>query len=236
MLKKIWKLVVIFIFGMAGGIFADQIFWPYFVERPLFYKYRLDKTPIYIAEKREIIIRENVALKEAIGRVNKAVVGVKTEMRSGKVLEGSGLIVTSDGLMVTLNELLPVGSKFNFFVESKALPFQVLRRDSQNNLVLVKLQGTNFSTVGFGDFEKLQIGERVFLLTKAPSLEEGLVNEGIIKTFNGNYILTNIFEEGRALGSPLFDIEGKLLGLNTVNKKGQVIAIPLPKIRSFLGF
>ena len=115
MLNNVLKIIVIFVLGMAGGIFADQIFWPYFVERPLFYQYRLDNPPIYVAETKEITITENIALQEAVLKVEKAVVGVRTQTTTGRIIEGSGLIATSDGLMVTLAELVPAGSAFTFF-------------------------------------------------------------------------------------------------------------------------
>ncbi len=230
MLKNVLKIIVIFIFGMAGGIFSDQIFWPYFVERPLFYQYRLDRPPIYIAETKEIIIRENVALQEAVLRVEKAVVGVKTQTKAGKILEGSGLIATSDGLMVTLAELVPAGSAFAFSVDEIPISYQILKRDLGNNLVLVKLEGANFTTVGFADFASLRAGERVFLVGA------GAVNEGIVRSFDENSIQTNILEESMLSGSPLFDIEGKVLGLNKIDREGRVSAIPIPKIREFIGF
>ena len=229
MLNNVLKIIVIFVLGMAGGIFADQIFWPYFVERPLFYQYRLDNPPIYVAETKEITITENIALQEAILKVEKAVVGVRTQTTTGRIIEGSGLIATSDGLMVTLAELVPAGSAFTFFVEGKPLSYQVLKRDPENNLTLIKLEGANFTTVGFADFAQLRIGERVFLLGV------GVVNEGIVRSFDENSIQTNISEEPRLSGSPLFNIEGKALGLTTIDRQGMVSAIPISLIRAFLG-
>ena len=79
MLKHIFKIIVIFIIGMVGGIFANQIFWPYFIEKPLFYQYRLEQSPIYLTERKEITIQENLALKNAIEKVEKVVIGVKSE-------------------------------------------------------------------------------------------------------------------------------------------------------------
>lgn len=237
MLKNVLQILVIFVFGMAGGIFADQIFWPYFVERPLFYEYRLDKPPIYVAETREIIIQENVALQEAVQKVEKAVVGVRTRTTDGRVLKGSGLMATSDGLLVTLAQLVPAGgSTFTFFAEGKALPYQVLKRDLENNLALVKLEGANFTTVDFADFSKLRLGERVFLLGAAHPLNGGKVaNEGIVRALGENSIQTNISENQGLQGSPLFNIEGQLLGLVSVAADGSVQALPVPQIRAFLG-
>jgi len=238
MLKNIFKILAIFIIGMVGGIFADQIFWPYFVERPLFYQYRLEQSPVYVTERKEVYIQENVVLKNAIEKVEKVVIGVRTETKAGKILEGSGLILTADGLVITLAELVPSGSTFNFFVEGESVSFQILKRDSKENLALIKLEKTNLPTVGFANLEKLKLGERVFLVgiifNKQKIASPGfVVNEGIIKNFDENKIETNIFEKETISGSPLFDIEGKVLGMNMIDKEGKVIAIPISQIRAF---
>jgi len=236
MLRNIIKILAVFIIGAVGGIFADQIFWPYFVERPLFHQYRLEQSPVYVTEKKEITIQENTALKNAIEKAEKVIVGVRTETKAGKFIEGSGLIITSDGLIVTLSELAPKGSDFSFFIDGKQTNFQILTRE--NGLVLIKLEEENLPTASFADLEKLKLGERVFLIgvvfeSKKPSK---MVNEGIVKSFDKDFIKTNMSEKYTAAGSSLFDIEGNILGLNTINKAGEVIAIPVSKIKSFAGF
>jgi S1-C subfamily serine protease len=241
-LKNISKIVGIFIIGIVGGIFADQILWPYFVERPLFHQYRLEQSPVYVTERKEITIQENVALKNAIEKVEKAVVGVRTETKSGKILEGSGLIIASDGLLVTLAELIPQGSTFSFFIDDTPYQIngggQVLKRDLEENLALIKIEEENLPTVSFANLEKMKLGERVFLV--GVIFDEGepskMVNEGIVKSFDQDFIKTNIFEKNILEGSPLFDIEGNVLGLNTIDKEGKVIAIPISKIKEFAGF
>ena len=56
MLKNIIKILIIFILGMGGGIFADQIFRIYFpVEQS-----------VYVTERKEVFIRENTALENAV--------------------------------------------------------------------------------------------------------------------------------------------------------------------------
>jgi len=239
MSKNIFKILVIFIVGMIGGIFADQIFWPYFVERPLFYQYRLEQSPIYVTEQKEITVQENIALRNTIQRVEKAVVGVRTKTKTGKILEGSGLIVSSDGLVVTLADLVPSGSDINFFWEGKSVSFQILKRDLDENLALIKIEETNLATTGFADLEKIKLGERVFLLGiifEKEGTPEKVVNEGIVKTFDSNLIQTNIIEDSPLSGSPLFNIEGNALGLNIIDREGKVTAIPISKIRQFAGF
>jgi len=237
MSKNILKIIVIFVVGMVGGIFADQILWPYFGEGPFFYN-QLANFPVSISETKEITIQENVALQEAVEKVEKAVVGGRTKLKSGKILSGSGLIVTSDGLIVTLSELVPRGEDFVFFVDGKIPNWQILKRDSKTNLALIKVEEKNLATVGFADFDELKLGERVFLVgviwEKTDPLK--MVNEGIVKFFTGDYIRTNIFEKNTLSGSALFNIKGDLLGLNTVDSEGKVIAIPITVIRDFIGY
>ena len=237
MLKNIFKIIAVFILGVAGGIFADQILWPYFIERPLFYQYRLEQSPVYVTERKEVTIQENVALRNAIERVEKVVIGVRTETPKGKILEGSGSIVTSDGLIVTLAELVPQGSTSSFFVDNEKVHFQILKRDLKENLALVKIEKTNLPTLGFADLEKIKLGERVFLVGVIfdKSGLSKIVNEGIVKSFSQDFIKTNIFENYLLAGSPLFNIEGQVLGLNIIDLEGKVIAIPISKIKSFIG-
>jgi len=237
-LKNIFKIIGIFIIGIVGGIFADQILWPYFIERPFFHQYRLEQSPVYVTERKEITIQENVALKNAIEKVEKVVVGVRTETKAGKFLEGSGLIITADGLMVTLAKLVPQGSTFSFFIDGEKVNFQILKRDLEDNLVLVKIEEENLPTVSFADLEKMKLGERVFLVGVIFEKEEPskIVNEGIVKSFDQDFIKTNIFEENILKGSPLFDIEGNILGLNTIDLEGKIVAISISKVKSFAGF
>lgn len=236
MKKKILNILIIFVIGMAGGIFADQILWPYFVERPLFYQYDLEQPPVYVTERKEVIIQENEALTQAIEKVAKTVVGVRTVTGAGVVLEGSGLILTSDGLMVTLASLVPRGETFSFDWEDQPLSYQVLKRDFAHDLALVKLAQGDLPTTGFGEAE-IKLGERVFLVGVVFSGKKPTktINEGIVKGVGQESIMTNIFETRFLAGSPLFDIEGRVLGLNTIDQQGRVIAIPIDIVRSFAG-
>jgi len=238
MFKNVFKIVIVFVFGIAGGIFANQILWPYFVEKPLFYKYQLANIPASINETKEITIQENTALQDAVGRIEKSIVGIRTETKTGEVITGSGLVVTSDGLIVTLAELVPRGGDFIFFVDGKTPNWQILKRDVENNLALVKIEEQDLVTVGFADFDKIKLGQRVFLsgmiFIKTDRLK--MVNEGIIKFFTRDYIRTNIFEKSTLKGSALFNINGELLGLNTIDSEGKVTAIPITIVREFIGF
>ncbi len=86
--KNLYQILAIFVIGTIGGIFADQILWPYFVERPLFQQYKLEQSPTYLTEKIEttLYVQENTAIRESVQDVLPAIVGVKTKTLSGEVL------------------------------------------------------------------------------------------------------------------------------------------------------
>lgn len=228
MLKNILKILAIFILGAGGGIFADRILRIYFVE---------EQKPVYVTEKKEIFIQENTALENAVEKTVKAIIGIRTKLESGEVLEGSGLIVTSDGLVVTLASLVPQGSIFSFYINGSSTSYQILKRDLKENLALIKISRTNLNTLSFADLEKIKLGEGVFLTgvifnNKIITLA---ANEGIVRSFDEDYIETNISEKITFNGSPLFNIKGEVLGINTISPEGKVMAIPISKIKEFIG-
>ncbi|MBU1152325.1 S1C family serine protease, partial [Patescibacteria group bacterium] len=206
-------------------------------ERPLFYQYGLDNPPVYISEQKQITIQENTAVIEAAEMVGPAMVALRTQTKAGIFLEGSGLIITSDGLMVTLAELVPQDSVSVFFVEGGKEKFQILKRDWKNNLALVKIEKSNLKTVSFANQGELKLGERVFLVGMVFDGQEPdkIVNEGIVRFFDEELIQTNIVEKHTLAGSSLFNVKGELLGLNTVDSEKIITAIPVSKIKEFAG-
>jgi len=237
MKKILLQLLLAFSIGIVGGIFGDQILWPYLVERPLFQQYRLEQNPVYVTEREEIFIQENTALQEAIDKVKDTVVGLTVTTGSGMV-KGSGLILTADGLVLTLADLVPQGGEIDFFVQEEAVDFRILKRDYDNNLALVKIERNDLPTVEFANLDELRTGERIFLVGAPPREGEAvkMANQGIVKYFDEDFIHTSIFEATSLNGSCLFDIEGRFLGLNTIDYWGRVNAIPVDQVRDFVGF
>jgi len=240
--KRILKIAFIFAIGMAGGIFSSQVILPYFFKDTFLsfdsqYLAKLASGPIYLTEKKDITVQENTALQDSIEKVKKSIIGIKTTTKSGKTIYGSGLALTSDGLIVTFSDVIPRGGEFVFYVEGRAQEYQILKRDESKNLVLVKLGDNNLVPCGFADIDGLELGQRVFLLGAV--FENGNMlneaNQGIVKIFTEDYIKTNILESSYFAGSGLFDIKGEVLGLNMIGENGKVTALPISFIRNFAG-
>jgi len=234
MLKDVFKILAVFILGISGGIFGSQFLLPLFIGAPFFSISDFSSVPVYINKTQKIYIEENRALVDALEEIKGAVVGIETRTKRGERLNGSGLILTSDGITVSLAQLFPKGGSSIFYFKGKEVKYQLLKRDTKKNLVLVQLKGDDFPTVGFAEPKRARLGERVFLAgvdfgEKKPAY---FANEGIIRRLGENEFGTNIIEK-KAHGSALFDIKGNVLGLNYIDKSGRVFAISIEEIRKF---
>ncbi len=231
-MKKTAYAILLVTLGFGGGLLALHLFSFGYIEKFLS-EGRSDIVPIQLIETREFTITENEAIVETVERVRRAIIGVKSPGT-----EGSGIIISSDGLVVTPAELIPAGASFSFHINGEAVPYEVRKRDLANNLALVKVEGNGLPTLEFAP-NGPKIGERVFLVgTVFDSQGNALksVNEGIVKRIEGNRIVTNITEERKLIGSTLFDIRGRVLGISLVSANGEVTAVPISTIREFAGF
>ncbi len=236
-MKKIIFIFLPLIFGIAGGFISLKLFSHNYIEEYLLRADTSDLIPIEVTEIREITIKENESFVNMIEKNERAIVGIKTETKSG-LIYGSGLIISSDGLLITLNQIVPFGGKFNFLINGQEIPYEVIKRDNVKNLALIKLNETNLPTIDFKNLNDLKIGEKIFIIGKIFDEKNEIkksVNEGVVKRFD-SHIRTNIFEEKKLLGSTLFDIDGKVLGLSLIDQKGEIYAIPISEMKEFGGF
>ena len=235
---KIINFLGLLVLAILGGLIAQQLVWPFLLQYPFFAQYKNEDQPIQVTEQNNIYIEENTALEEAVEKVTKSVVGVKTVTAEGN-LEGSGLVITSDGLVITLAELVPLGADFSFYLDGELASYQILKRDIENNLALIKLGEDNLKTLSFIKEDNIKLGKEVFLfgyLFEGKGTQSEIVNEGTIRKITDSLIETNIFEKEELLGSPLIDVQGNFLGLNQINEEGRVVTIPINIIKEFTGF
>ena len=229
-MKNILTIIAIFVVGAFGGIVGNN----FFSSNVLSSQSANISTPII--ERQEIIIAENLVLEDSIKRIENSVIGVRTKTKNGEIISGSGLVVTSDGLIVIFSDLIPKGGDSVFFVNGERPNWQILKRDLKANLALVKVELSDLATVAFDD--DIRLGQKVFtvgiLFTKTNSFKA--VNEGIIKFFDDQKIETSIIEKEALIGGALFNIKGELLGLTEINADNTVSAMRASKIKEFLGY
>ena len=211
--QDILNLFLILVVGSFGGLVCFY----------LLYQNNLFLSPVVINQSQErVYIEENTALTESIKETKKTIFIIKQGTQ-----EFYGLILTSDGLAVTLSSNLgktPITCEIN----GESSSCQILKRDLNQNLALIKIERDRLSTLGFYNPE-IEMGKRIYVL----SLES--VNEGIVKSIDLDSLKTNIRETEPISGSPAFSLDNKIIGLAEIDKNGFVSIVPVSVIRTFVG-
>jgi len=236
MIKTTLFFLVPFCLGVLGGVWAQAFLLPGLALNPAFQNFQFIKD--WNSPVQEIVIRENEGLERIVKRLDKVVVGLESVL-GNTVIHGNAFVYTSDGLAVALSTLVPQGFQANLYITGSVLPFEakVLKRDAKSNLVLLKVESAGLETAGVSEESALSVGERAVLIGKTFE-KDGLVpfvNQGVIQGLYEDKVQTNIREFSSVQGSPVFDIEGKLLGLALLDQNNKVKTIPVSVLRSFLG-
>ncbi len=137
---------------------------------------------------------------------------------SGFVIDAAGIVVTNnhvidnaDDITVTLND----GREFSATVRG---------RDRETDLAVLQLDtgGVKLPFVKFGDVDKARVGDDVFAIGNPFGLNSS-VTKGIISARNRNidsgdfddFIQTDAAINRGNSGGPLFDMSGRVIGVNT---------------------
>lgn len=221
-------LIALFCGGFSGaGVFL-------FLNSNMSGAAAMTAAPVYLTETKETIIQENTALKNAVAAANGTVAALAIASKTGELIYGCGAALTSDGIIATPHSLFEPGAAAQMSVAGEKTSFEVLKRDKDLNLAIIKLETADLSTAGFYPLEELRLGERIFLVGVS-SAGKSFANEGIVRDFDGETIATSISEKNEALGAPVFDIEGRILGIADIDKNGLVHVIPIWKIKEASG-
>ena len=137
---------------------------------------------------------------------------------------GSGFIINKKGLIVTNNHVIQgaedIVVTFNDKSEYKA---KVIGKDPYMDLAVLEIESNEkFLPVSFGDSDKARVGDWVIAIGN-PFGFGGTVTSGIISSRNRDIGLTRYddfiqtdasINQGNS-GGPLFDLKGKVIGINT---------------------
>ena len=136
---------------------------------------------------------------------------------------GSGFIVRKDGTVVTNNHVIANADDIIVRVNNKEYEAKVLGSDPYADVAVLKIQSSEtFSPVQFGNSDKSRVGDWVVAIGNPFGLG-GTVTSGIISARNRDVGLTRYddfiqtdasINQGNS-GGPLFNLEGKVIGINT---------------------
>lgn len=136
---------------------------------------------------------------------------------------GSGFIISKDGYLLTNNHVIEGADEvFVRLNDRRELKAEVIGTDPQTDVALLKVDAKNLPTVKLGSSEKLKVGEWVVAIG-SPFGFDASVTAGIVSAKgrslpNENYvpfIQTDVAINPGNSGGPLFDLDGRVVGINS---------------------
>ncbi len=136
---------------------------------------------------------------------------------------GSGFIIDKKGIVVTNNHVIQGAEDILVSVNGTEYIAKVIGTDPYMDLAVLQISsGEKFEPVEFGDSDKARIGDWVIAIGN-PFGFGGTVTSGIISSRNRDIGLTrydDFIQTDASInlgnsGGPLFNLEGKVIGINT---------------------
>jgi serine protease Do len=222
--------IMALVFGLVGGALGSYVFIRYFASA-------------IPADRKQLVVQENSAVVDVASKVSPSVVSItsKTVTRGffGNVQQaegaGTGMIVTSDGLIMTNRHVVDDANATYTVVTSdgKSYPAKVVSRDNTNDIAFVRISASGLKPVELADSGTVKVGQRVIAIGNALGQFQNTVTEGIVSglsrgvtagdnsAIGGNSEdLQDLLQTDAAInpgnsGGPLVNLEGQVVGINT---------------------
>ena len=155
----------------------------------------------------------------------------QTEIEAGS---GTGFAVDGAGNIVTNEHVVRGGSAFEVILANgEKRSAKLVGSDPLSDLAVVRMDGAPPATVAFGDSDELEQGQPVLAIGSPLGEFTGTVTSGIISALHRDFpnaaaigaseevAYTNLIQHDAPInpgnsGGPLFDISGRVIGVNTL--------------------
>lgn len=150
---------------------------------------------------------------------------------------GSGFLVSSDGYIVTNRHVVDdEDAEYTVFTnDGKKHDAKVIARDPALDLAIIKIDGSGFPFLSFGNSENLQVGQSVIAIGNALAEFRNTVSLGIVSGLSRSIVARDIRGSSEALdqliqtdaainqgnsGGPLLNLSGEVIGVNVAVASG----------------
>lgn len=184
-------------------------------------------------------------------KVLPSIVGITVEYRVNSMFggnslseaSGSGIIVSSDGYILTNNHVVnsssstsyyqiteATGVKVKLYGDDKEYEAKVVGSDEQTDLAVIKIEKTGLTAAELGDSSSVQVGEFAMAIGNPLGLQSS-ISCGIISAKDRevkdsdtgtiyNLIQTDAAINSGNSGGALVNADGKVIGINTLKLSG----------------
>ena len=144
--------------------------------------------------------------------------------RQAQVGLGSGVIVSSEGYLLTNNHVVEGASDIDVqLTDGRSAPAKVIGTDPDSDVAVLKIELDRLPVMAFGNTDSLQVGDVVLAIGNPFGVGQ-TVTAGIVSALGRDHLGINTFENfiqtdaainpGNS-GGALVDTNGNLMGINT---------------------
>lgn len=192
----------------------------------------------------------SMSIADVTKNVADSVVEITTEsVQTGNFMQqyvskgaGSGVIMTSDGYIVTNNHVISDATKLTVKTRSgKEYTAKLIGKDSKTDLAVIKIDATGLTTAQAGTSADLIVGQTAIAIGNPLGSLGGTVTSGIISALDREISIDGqtmtLLQTSAAInpgnsGGGLFDDKGKLIGIVNAKSSGENVeglgfAIPI---------
>lgn len=164
---------------------------------------------------------------------------------------GSGVIVSSDGFIITNNHVIDNADEIRIILYSgEEMDAEIVGTDPESDIAVLRVDRSDMPAIPLGDSEAIRVGEMVLAIGSPLSRDLAhTVSKGIISASGRSSIGLNAFENyiqtdaainpGNS-GGALINLDGELIGINTAiasrsgGNQGIGFAIPVNMVRDVM--
>ena len=164
---------------------------------------------------------------------------------------GSGVIVRSDGIVITNNHVIEGATQIRVVLnDRREYPARILLADERSDIAVLQLENVEdrLPVLAIDDQEQLEVGDLVLAIGNPFGVGQTVTN-GIISALNrtetgisdsGSFIQTDAAINPGNSGGPLVDMDGDVIGINTAifsrtgSSSGVGFAVPASMVKRVL--
>ena len=167
---------------------------------------------------------EQRLLEDVIEEVNPSVVSIAVDVSDDEQALGAGIIISADGYVVTNAHVMENAQKITVQTpDGESFAAKLVGIDEKTDIALLKVQEPlNLEAGHFGDSDAIRVGNSVFAIGNpfglGNSVSLGIISakeRDIDKGQYDNFLQTDAAINQGKSGGPLFNMEGKIIGMNT---------------------
>ena len=195
-----------------------------------------------------------LSVSEVAAKVADAVVEISTEsVTTSNYMQqyvtegaGSGVIVSSDGTILTCNHVIEGANKITVRLRSgESYDATVVAADDASDVAILKIEATGLTAAPMGDSDALSVGEQTVVIGNPLGALGGSITTGILSASDREITINNekmtLLQTDAAInpgnsGGGMFDAYGNLIGIVVAKSSGTTIeglgfAIPINTVK-----